>query len=281
VRVRGADGGEAEIWGVPFLWPGSLSTHEDGADVPLGTQESAFAEALRRVRARRRAGALQILVAHCFATGGTVSDSERSLIGTATQIDAGLFADFDYVALGHLHRPQRVSANTWYSGSPLKYSFSEAGDAKALLSVTVAAGAPLEVRALPITPARDMAVLRGQLRALLEDPRHLAVVDRYLRIELTEVETVTQPMALLRARFPHLLDFRMPQPDVPEEGAAGRHARGARGARGDRLDVEQDFLDFERRLRAEQPLPDGLLDAFRALRATVERGERGERKGGA
>jgi exonuclease SbcD len=266
VRVRGAEGDEAEIWPLPFLWPGALGAHAEGEEASIGTQESVFVEALRRLRDRRDPSAHQVLVAHCFAAGGVVSDSERTLIGTATQIDAACFADFDYVALGHLHRPQRVSANAWYSGSPLEYSFSEAGDPKVLLSVTLSRGAPPEVRKIPIAPPRGMSILRGPLRELLEDPRHLAHVDRYLRIELTDADPAAQPMALLRARFPYLLDLRVPRPEAPE----GRMAPAERRAR---ADVEQDFLDFERRLRGEAPMPDGLLDAFRALRASVRGGE--------
>lgn len=262
VRVRAADGEEAELWPLPFLWPGALSAHAEGDEAPLGSQEGAFVEALRRLRDRRDATALQVLVAHCFAAGGAVSDSERTLIGTATQIDAACFADFDYVALGHLHRAQRVAPNAWYSGSPLKYSFSEAGDAKALLSVTLSRGAPAEVRRIPIAPARDLAILRGALRELLEDPRHLPYAERYLRIELTEADATAQPMALLRARFPFLLDLRIPRAEASD-------ARIAPADRRARADVEQDFVDFERRLRGEAPLPSGLLEAFRALRASV------------
>lgn len=268
VHVRAASGEEAEIWAIPFLWPGSLSTHAETESAPIGTQEGALVEALRRVRARRTAGKLQVLMAHCFAAGGQVSDSERALIGAATQIEPALFAELDYVALGHLHRAQRVAPNAWYSGSPLKYSFSESTDAKVLLSVTVARGAAPEVQRIAVVPARDMAIVKGRFRELLEDPRHLDVVDRYLRIELTEPDLTTQPMALLRARFPHLLDFRMPQPDAPEGAAAPRGS----GDGHERADVERDFLDFERRLRGEEPLPDGLLEAFRTLRARVDRG---------
>lgn len=267
VRLRDADGVEAEVWAVPFLWPGSLSAHEDGAVTPVGTQVQALKEALRIVRAQRssKKGICQVLMAHCFAAGGGVSDSERTLVGNATQVAVSLFKGFDYVALGHLHRPQRVTERVWYSGSPLKYSFSETGDVKAFLSVSLTPGAVPLVTKVPVVPPRDMAVLHGQFRDLLENPVHLSVRDRYLRIELDAPEPVAQPMVLLRQRFPFLLDFRMPDPTF--EGGGGARSIDPR----DRADVEQDFLDFEKRLRGDSPLPDGMLQAFHILRARAER----------
>lgn len=267
VRLRDAEGVEAEVWAVPFLWPGSLSAHQDGAATPGGTQVEALVEAVRIARAGRspRKDVVQVLMAHCFAVGGGVSDSERTLVGNATQVATSLFDGFDYVALGHLHRPQRVTDHAWYSGSPLKYSFSEAGDSKAFLSVSIEPGKIPAVTRVPVIPPRDMAVLRGQFRDLLENPLYLAVRDRYLRIELDAPEPVAQPMVLLRRRFPFLLDFRMPDPNV--EGTGGAHAVDPR----DRADVEQDFLDFERRIRGDNPLPDGMLEAFRALRVIADK----------
>ena len=265
VVVR-AGGAVAEIWPVPFLWPGSLSSHRDGDPVVLGTQAGALEEAVARVRARRTPGAVQVLVAHCFARGGAVSDSERTLVGNATEVDAVLFEGFDYVALGHLHRPQRVTDNAWYAGSPLKYSFSEAGDAKCTLSVEVATGAAPTVTRVPVAQPREMTILRGTLRELLDDPRHAFAAAHYVRAELVAPEVVAQPVALLRARFPHLLDFRMPDP-VAE-------AASPRAAARDRADVEADFLDFQRRVRpADDPLGPALLDAFRAVRARAEKAE--------
>lgn len=267
VRLRDAQGVEAEVWAVPFLWPGSLSAHEDGAATPMGTQVEALVEATRIVRSQRssKKGVLQVLMAHCFAAGGGVSDSERTLVGNATQVAPSIFDGFDYVALGHLHRPQRVTERAWYSGSPLKYSFSETGDSKAFLSVTLAPGAVPSITKLPVVPPREMAILRGRFRDLLENPVHLAVSECYLRVELDAPEPVAQPMVLLRQRFPFLLDFRMPE-------SAGERTGGLRSIDPrDRADVEQDFLDFERRVRGDGALPEGMLEAFRSLRALADK----------
>jgi exonuclease SbcD len=268
VVVRGADGDEAEVWPVPFLWPGALSEHQDGAELRLSTQTAALEEAMRRIAARRSTTRAQVLVAHCFASGGSVSESERTLVGTATQVDTSIFAGFDYVALGHLHRPQRVTTRAWYSGSPLKYSFSEVSDVKCVLSVQVTRGAEPQVREVPIAPLREMAIVRGSFDRLRTDPEFASYVNHYLRVELEVAEAVVQPVPVLRKRFPHLLEFR-----VPRSGDDVALERGALSA-GDtrkRADIGADFMDFERHLRGGAEAPAHVQDAFRALRERAEK----------
>ena len=109
VRLATAEGAPFDIFCVPFLWPASFGTHAAESEVSASTQASAFGEAMARVSAARRHDVATVVVAHCFATGSVVADSERKLVGTATEVETGAFAAFDYVALGHLHRPQRVT----------------------------------------------------------------------------------------------------------------------------------------------------------------------------
>jgi exonuclease SbcD len=267
--VVGPVGHEAELWPVPFLWPGALHAQHDGVDVRIGTQSAAFEEALRRIAERRVTSTrAQVLIAHCFASGGTVSESERTLVGTATQIDAGLFEGFDYVALGHLHRPQRVTSRAWYSGSPLPYSFSEVDDHKAVLSVDVTRGAEPVVRMQPIAPLRGMSVMRGTFDRLRSAPEYAAFEDHYVRIELETAEAVVQPVPVLRKRFPHLLEFRMPRTgDDVDAQAASTRTVGTR----QRTDLDADFHDFEQHLRGEAGAPVEVQSAFQALRARAEK----------
>ena len=263
VTVRDADGAIARIWMVPFLWSGSLiQDREDGRFV-LQTQEEALAEAVRRIRARINPGELNLLVAHCFANGAQVSDSERILVGTAAHIDPELFRDFDYVALGHLHRPQALGAKMRYSGTPLPYSFSEATHVKAMAAVTLRKGFNPVVAAIPVIPLRPMKDLRGTLQELETDPRYTGLDDSYVRVTLTEPSLVGQPVMRLRLRFPFLLEFQeyiSPQPDRMEMPSETLKA-----------DVLDDFKDFEQRIRGEAGVSEGLLDAFITLRGEMER----------
>lgn len=255
VPVTTREGEVAEVWAVPFLWPGDLAQEGEGPT----TQVTAFAHAMTGIRKRYTPGSVQILAAHCFTQGGRTSRSERTLIGQATLIDPGVFAGFDYVALGHLHRPQAVTRHAHYSGSLARYSFSEVEDVKGVLSVDVQAGREPTVAHVPLVPLREMRVLAGTLDDLLTSPVFEPFRDDYLSITLTQAVHAGQPMAMLRTRFPHLLQLGT------ADDAAAEQDRPARDRQGDRLDPEVDFLDFQRHLRTSD-VDAEVVDAFRSLR---------------
>ncbi|MBM4362792.1 MAG: exonuclease SbcCD subunit D [Deltaproteobacteria bacterium] len=248
VRVAGA-----ELWAVPFLWPGAFEA--------APTQAAAFAEARRRILAAQSPGEAQVMVAHCFAAGGTVSDSERTLVGQSTRIEGELLGGFDYVALGHLHRPQRVAEQVRYSGSPLRYSFSEQADTKVVLSVEVLPGQPPRVTPIPVPQPRPMVTLRGELAALRTDASFAEHEQAYVRVELTDEGPVSQPVPLLRRRFQHLLELAL----SASAATSGPGAPRARRSPGDRSSLEEDFVAFERDLRGEGAPSADVLAAFRGL----------------
>ena len=256
ILVTGRDGVEAEVWALPFLLPGALGEAEP-------SQVGAMDEALRRIRERSTAGKAQVLVAHCFVRDGAVSDSERGLIGTATQIDPEVFQGFDYVALGHLHRPQTVAPNARYSGSLARYSFSEAGHDKVLLEVEVSPGAPHRCVEHPLPCLRGMRRITASLEALRDDARFDECVDDYVELTLSPAVPVGNPLEQLRRRWPHILSFRN---DLQTEGAGLSLATtGGDGPR----DLENDFLTFEKQFAAGDATPDEILAAFRGLHARV------------
>lgn len=127
--------GKADIYGIPFLSPYDLDLTSLEEKYQTRTHENALRAALENIQLNPRR--LNILIAHLFATGGRTSDSERAFVGASGEIDIHILEKFDYVALGHLHRPQKVADNAHYSGSPLAYSFSESSDDKCLLSVQI------------------------------------------------------------------------------------------------------------------------------------------------
>ncbi|MDA3903730.1 MAG: exonuclease subunit SbcD, partial [Desulfuromusa sp.] len=105
-----------------------IKTHHDGMEKLIAAVKSVHPESARSV-----------LITHAFVAGSEESDSERLLgVGGATDVSPGLFKEFDYVALGHLHRPQQAGAEyIRYSGSLLKYSFSETQHQKGMTLVTL------------------------------------------------------------------------------------------------------------------------------------------------
>ncbi len=269
VRVSGASGETAEVWCVPFLWPGSIS-HEG---VVAEDQKSALAFALERIRRQQDTAHAQVLVSHCFALGGVESESERKMMGQASQVSPAAFDGFDYVALGHLHKAQKVGANGRYSGSLLEYSFDEVEHArkhpKCVLSVEVSAGKAHEARPVVLPRKRNFACLEGTLEQLLESPEFKPHEDDYLLVRLSEARLEGQPMATLRRRFPNLL--QLVNPITPRLlGVKGVEAASPEKTAGS--DLAADFTAFMRDLHEDAPTPE-VQDAFKALWAELQKEE--------
>ena len=144
-----------------------------------------------------------VLVTHAFVVGGEdpqESDSEKKLVvGGKESVSATHFEPFDYVALGHLHRTQKVGSDKIrYSGSLLKYSFSEQ---KSVTMIDLSGTGELTCELLPLTPRRDLRTLTGQLDDLLNQPGS----EDYLRVILTDKGQLLEPMAKLRQVYPNVM----------------------------------------------------------------------------
>jgi exonuclease SbcD len=156
-----------------------------------------------------------VLVAHQFVTAGGIdperSDSEVLSLGGTDNVDVSDFLAFTYVALGHIHRPQRLTRDSVrYAGSPLKYSFSEANHQKSVTLVTLHGKSEPEITLLPLTPLHDLREIRGPIDTLLRDEVvNAADHEDYLHITLTDTEPVADPLHRLRQVYPNIcrLDF--------------------------------------------------------------------------
>ena len=135
------------------------------------------------------------------------SESEEVSVGGVDSVDARLFDGFDYVALGHLHSPQRVGRDTVrYCGTPLKYSFSEASQHKSATFVELGPKGEVTITTAPLTPKHDLREVRGSYMELT-DRRNYAdtAVDDYLHITLTDEQDVPDALARLRVVYPNLM----------------------------------------------------------------------------
>jgi exonuclease SbcD len=185
------------------------------------SHQAVLGAAMDRVRADLflRPGVRSVVLAHAFVGGGIASDSERDIcVGGVDLVPATVFDGVDYVALGHLHRPQSLSPRVRYSGSPLAYSFGEAGQSKQVWLVDLDAGGLGEVRAVPLPVPRELTVLTGQLPDLLTDPTLAPVEQHFVSARLTDPIRPTDPMRQLQRRFAHCVHLEWVGGGGPADG---------------------------------------------------------------
>lgn len=153
-------------------------------------------------------GARWIVIAHAFVAGAASSEGERSLsrtVGGIETVPVDLFVGAHYVALGHLHRPQRAGAeHIRYSGAPLAFGLDEAGDVKSLTLVDLAADGSVSVELLPLKPLREVRTIRGRLSELIEAP---AVCNDFTGVTLTDEVVQIDAMKRIRAVYPNAVQL--------------------------------------------------------------------------
>ena len=129
-------------------------------------------------------------------------------VGGTDNVDSGVFAPFDYVALGHLHGAQHIGRETIrYAGSPLKYSFSEARQHKSVTVVTLGEKGDVQVRTAALTPLRELREIRGSYDELTARSfyEHTTYRSDYLHLILTDEQDVFDAMSRLRTIYPYLM----------------------------------------------------------------------------
>ena len=195
--------GEVKFWLLPFVKPAHVKRYFPDDGIESYTDAIRVAIAHMGVDAASR----NVLLTHQFVTGAATCESEEISVGGSDNVDASVFADFDYVALGHIHGPQNIGSNrVRYCGTPLKYSFSEAGHYKSVTVVELGAKGDLNLRTVPLTPRHDMREIRGTFAELTDKAYYSAqTTDDYLHITLTDEEDVPEAMGRLRVIYPNLM----------------------------------------------------------------------------
>lgn len=195
---------EADIFLLPFIKPAHVN--RCFGEGTVASYSDAVAKAVAEMPASD--GRINILVTHQFVTGGVSCDSEELSVGGSDNVDAAVFAPFDYVALGHLHGAQSIGRETVrYSGTPLKYSFSEVAHNKSVTLIDIAAKDDIRVRTRPLSPLRDMFEIKGDYltvtaRSFYEDTPYR---DSYMRVTLTDEDDIPDAIGKLRAIYPFIM----------------------------------------------------------------------------
>lgn len=195
-------------------------------DTGLRGEGACMEKLLERLYPLFEPDAAHVLVSHCFCAGAAVSDSETvGFVGGSGQVPPGLFSRFDYVALGHLHGPQRAGEVARYSGTPLKYSIDEAGQKKGFL-VLDWNGTAFTAEHWEVTPKHDVKKITGLFAGLLA-AGEAAPCEDYVELCLTDTAPVLLASERLRPFYPNLLAV---QNQWALQGAAGQRAARLRGA---------------------------------------------------
>lgn len=196
--------GPVHVWLLPFVKPAHVRRWFPDADIESYTDAVAEAVAHMDIDTAAR----NVLVTHQFVTGGARSGSEELSVGGTDNVDSGVFAPFDYVALGHLHGAQNIGRETIrYAGSPLKYSFSEARQHKSVTVVTLGEKGDVQVRTVALTPLRELREIRGSYDELTARSfyEHTTYRSDYLHLILTDEQDVFDAMSRLRTIYPYLM----------------------------------------------------------------------------
>ena len=214
--------GPVKLYLLPFVKPSHVRRCFPEREIATYTDAVAAAIEVMGVDTTVR----NVLVTNQFVTSAARCDSEELSVGGTDNVDAAVFDPFDYVALGHIHGPQQVGRETVrYCGTPLKYSFSEAGHKKSVTVVELGEKGSVTIRTIPLKPLRDMVELRGTyeeltLRAFYEGtsyPRD------YIHITLTDEDDIPDAVGKLRIIYPNLMKLDYDN----KRTRAGIHLEGA------------------------------------------------------
>lgn len=202
---------QVAFYGIPYCDPEAVR-HATGSQVKSYDEaHTLLVEQALAVHQAQHSELPSVLLSHCFVDGSEESDSERPLaIGGSDRVSYQPCLPFDYVALGHLHAPQyRGEQHIRYSGSLMKYSFSEQHQRKGVTLVELSdQGA--ETCHLPLKPLRDMRIVEGYFEDLLAQGKTDPKADDYLLVRLLDKHAILEPMAKLREVYPNVLQLEKP-----------------------------------------------------------------------
>jgi exonuclease SbcD len=204
--------GEIDIVMMPYAQ--AEHVRSEGMDEDARTHDDAIAAQVARSHNNGLASR-SIALAHAFVENMLESDSERLLsVGGTGTVSANHFSSYSYTALGHLHGPQKVSEGVWYSGSILKYSFSEADHHKGCVIAEIDGAGNASTSFIELTPRRDLRRVEGLFQDLIKSTGSRKEREDYIEFNLLDKSLVLDAMARIREVYPNAMVVRRPQQEL-------------------------------------------------------------------
>jgi exonuclease SbcD len=258
--------GPVVIYALPYAEPSLV--RERLEDPTLQTHDGAMKALVQRIRMKKPKQRRSVLVTHAFVRGGRESESERPLsVGGAGTVETACFDGFAYTALGHLHQAQRMgNESIQYSGSLMKYSFSELSHRKSVNLVEMDGAGRCRTERMPLEPARDLRCIEGTLDAVLAGSEEDHRREDFLRINLLDKEPVLDALGKLRSVYPNVLHIERPHltPGSGPDPLSGDHRL---------MSDEELFAGFFHQVTGER-LQEKQAEAYRSVLDALGRLER-------
>lgn len=196
--------GKINIWLLPFVKPVQVRRFNEDEQIESYTDAIKIAIDKLNINKNER----NIMVTHQFVTGAERTESEEISVGGTDNVDVSVFDSFDYTALGHIHRAQNCkSQRVRYSGTPLKYSFSEAKDVKSVTIAEIKEKGSLNISTIPLIPMRDMMEIKGKYNEIIlrDFYKNTSYQEDYVHITLTDEEDIPDAIGKLRTVYHNLM----------------------------------------------------------------------------
>lgn len=258
--------GPVDFYLVPYIEPPVV--RQLSGESEIHSHDAAWKYVNSKILAAKPPGRRSVMITHAFVAGGLESESERPLsVGGSGMVDSAAFKGFDYVALGHLHRPQESgAANIRYSGSLMKYSFSEANQEKSVVLIDMDREGNVRTETRSLSVRRDLREISGYLNELLQNPERFGAKDDFLSINLKDEAPVFDAMGRLRLVFPNVLQIQRPALSPRESG--GELRRDHRKVSD--LDLFASFYNYVTNQEPDQKRLDTFAAAVNELRSKVD-----------
>lgn len=263
--------GQINIFLLPYIKPSMVSNYKK--ELVIDSYEAAAKIVIDSAHIDQNER--NILVAHQFVTNAGVEpekcESEILAIGGLDNIDVSVFEPFDYVALGHIHGPQKVGRDTVrYSGTPLKYSFSECNHKKSVTCIEIKEKNKIDINQIPLQPLRDLRVIKDTIHNLLHDPKYVGRnCEDYIHAIITDEDDIYDPIGKLRTVYRNVLLLEVENSKTKSNENSKSSASGDVSKRSP-MDLFQEFYFNQNNVELNENQKNILIELFEELGGDME-----------